>query len=392
MFGNWIKTKTSLEQETSKELEAQKFIDSLPHIVLDRTKRLAKISTPLNAWLDDSEVAQVVSAFTEGRQSLTLSEQQCSWIEQVNPLNSAETLLIVHVCKKPFNYAESILDALHDSMAIIEFEPDGTILKANDNFLHALGYSAQEVIGQHHKIFCTKQFYSDNPTFWRDLASGNLSAGKYERVKKDGEHIWIEATYNPVKDENGKIIKIIKFASDITERTNAISSAVASTSVAVTDTHKISNTVHKVLAEAIATSTKISENVQQANQLSSNLGEQAKGIADIVNTISQIAEQTNLLALNAAIEAARAGESGRGFAVVADEVRTLAGNTAQATQQISQVVGNNATLIDEIGKQLMKVANVSEQGQGNIAQIDEQLGELKSTIDQLDSSIAQLNQ
>lgn len=117
---------------------------------------------------------------------------------------------------------KSTFDALNRSMAIIEFNPDGSIITANSNFLSAVGYQLDEVMGKHHRIFCLKQ-YADSTEyaqFWQRLAQGEFTAGQIERVTKSGQSIWLEASYNPVYDEDGKVFKVIKIAADISQSVN----------------------------------------------------------------------------------------------------------------------------------------------------------------------------
>lgn len=111
------------------------------------------------------------------------------------------------------------MQAFHRSQAIIEFEPDGTILNANENFCQATGYAQHEVVGKHHSIFMHTE---DKETpeyrrFWADLGKGMFNAGKFRRVGKAGNEIWIQASYNPVLDKTGRVKSVIKIASDITE-------------------------------------------------------------------------------------------------------------------------------------------------------------------------------
>lgn len=112
----------------------------------------------------------------------------------------------------------SIVEAINRSQAVIEFELDGTILHANANFLSALGYSLDEIVGQHHRMFVDSA-YANSPeyqTFWRRLAKGEFFSDEYMRITKSGDEIWIQASYNPVFDAQGKPVKVIKFATDIT--------------------------------------------------------------------------------------------------------------------------------------------------------------------------------
>lgn len=110
--------------------------------------------------------------------------------------------------------------ALDKSQAIIEFDLDGTIKSANENFLSALGYELSEIVGQHHGMFVSDKERNspEYAQFWKDLAEGTFQAQEFCRVRKDGKEIWIEASYNPIFNSRGKPYKVVKFASDITEK------------------------------------------------------------------------------------------------------------------------------------------------------------------------------
>lgn len=111
-------------------------------------------------------------------------------------------------------------EAISKSQAVIEFELDGTIVTANDNFLGALGYSLEEIQGQHHRMFVDPT-YAQSPeykAFWDKLGRGEFHSGEFKRFTRDGSEIWIQASYNPLFDDNGKPYKVIKFAADVTEQ------------------------------------------------------------------------------------------------------------------------------------------------------------------------------
>lgn len=130
--------------------------------------------------------------------------------------------------------SNQILTALDLSFAIIEFDTQGKILRANKNFCDLMGYSEKEIIGQHHRTFVEKD-YAGSPeyaAFWRKLQGGTFECSEFKRIAKDGKEIWIRGNYNPVKSASGKVLKIIKFANDITQtKMNGLDSAAKLTAV-----------------------------------------------------------------------------------------------------------------------------------------------------------------
>lgn len=115
---------------------------------------------------------------------------------------------------------EGLAAALHRVQAVIEFNLDGTILTANDNFLSALGYTLDEIVGKHHRIFCDKDYVRTDAyrDIWMNLAMGKFETGEFKRITKDGDEIWINASYNPILDATGKPVKVVKFATDVTQQ------------------------------------------------------------------------------------------------------------------------------------------------------------------------------
>jgi methyl-accepting chemotaxis protein len=113
---------------------------------------------------------------------------------------------------------EGRMVALDRAQAIIEFDLEGRILHANENFLGALGYQLEEVVGQHHAMFCDDVYGRSREyrSFWKHLAAGEFHSGEFRRIAKDGRPVWIQATYNPIFDAEGKPFKVVKFASDVT--------------------------------------------------------------------------------------------------------------------------------------------------------------------------------
>ena len=282
--------------------------------------------------------------------------------------------------KQRLDSQTAIFEALNRSNALIEFTPSGKVLSANDNFIQTMEYrNEKDVVGQHHRIFCSDKFYKENPQFWAELARGEVKGGQFSRVTNLGNTIWLEATYNPIYNDKNQVVKVVKIASDITQRVQTQIATQEAAQIAhstALQTSRISNDGATILQRSVETSKSIVEHTDASTHIIDQLNHQSEEISKIVMTIGSIADQTNLLALNAAIEAARAGEYGRGFAVVADEVRTLAARTSTSTIEIEKMVKNNSTLTQK-AKQSM--SDIHKQSMGNSTQI----GEAAAIIDEV---------
>ncbi|MBU2879336.1 methyl-accepting chemotaxis protein [Aliiglaciecola lipolytica] len=288
----------------------------------------------------------------------------------------------------------AISKALDLSMAVIEFTPQGNILYANQNFLQTMDCTLEDIQGEHHRIFCSDKFYQDNPTFWDDLESGKLTSGMFVRKSFSGQEIWLEATYNPIKSETGEVIKVIKFAADISDRVKqnlAVSEAAEVAYSTAVETAQIAMQGSETLKNAVLNSSAIEQEVIESVKLIESLGNQSNLIGSIVSTISSIADQTNLLALNAAIEAARAGDTGRGFAVVADEVRQLAARTSNSTNEIGDVVRLNQELTDEVTRHINSVSDTAKKGTDLLQAVETAIHEIKEGAENVSRSVAGLS-
>ena len=289
---------------------------------------------------------------------------------------------------------EALSLALDRSRAMIEFTPNGDIISANANFLNVMGYSMGELAGRHHRIFCDEAFLREQPRFWEELARGQFKSGLFMRHNSRGQAVWLEATYNPIRDGSGKVVRVVKFASDITtriEQNHATREAARLAHSTAQETLHSAEAGAELLRAVVETSSLIATRVDQAIALIGQLNEQSRSIEAIVSTISAIADQTNLLALNAAIEAARAGEQGRGFAVVADEVRQLAARTSLSTDEIARVVQKNRELTARVTEDMAGVAGSAELGKQQIAGASRLMSEIHQEADRVSQTVSALS-
>jgi methyl-accepting chemotaxis protein len=274
--------------------------------------------------------------------------------------------------------------AIRKSQAVIEFNMDGTIRTANPNFLDAMGYTLAEVQGRHHSMFVEPD-ERNAPAyreFWDKLNRGQYQAAEYRRIAKGGRDIWIQASYNPILDLNGKPFKVVKYATDVTmqavlrrkaENARSLIEQVAAGSEQMSASIcEISATMSKSKINAAEATGRI----DAADQQSQKLNDAAQAMGGIVELIGNITGQINLLALNATIESARAGEAGRGFAVVASEVKNLANQAKHATDTISREIEQLNGLASEVAGSLTAIksaiAGVNEFIASTAAAVEEQ--------------------
>lgn len=276
------------------------------------------------------------------------------------------------------------ISAIDKAQAVIEFNMDGTIITANANFLGTLGYSLAEIKGKHHSMFVepSERDGAAYREFWATLNRGQYQAAEYKRIGKGGKEVYIQASYNPILDLNGKPFKVVKYATDTTrqvlvrmgnERVRGMMESVAAGSEELNASVR---EISEAMTKSRETAMSAVEQVASADAQAQRLTEAAKAMSGIIEMINSITSQINLLALNATIESARAGEAGRGFAVVASEVKSLANQARQATDKIGQEIGSlngiSGDVVSALGSIKQAINNVSEYVTSTAAAVEEQ--------------------
>lgn len=299
---------------------------------------------------------------------------------------------------------ESQIEAIHKAMGVISFNMDGTIIDINDNFLKVVGYSREQVIGQHHRMFAEPDLANsaEYTAFWAKLNRGEFDAGEYQRVGNHGKKIWLQASYNPILDLNGNPYKVVKYAADISaqkhlqttveavlESTAVVMNAMAEGDLtkfmegdyegefaqlqqAINDTvSKIATVVQDITETAISISSSASEisqgNIdlsQRTEEQASSLEETASSMEELTSTVRQNsdnARQANQLAVDAREKAEKGG------AVIQNAIEAMAA-ISTSSKKVADIIG----VIDEIAFQTnllalnaaVEAARAGEQGRG----------------------------
>ncbi|MER2264042.1 methyl-accepting chemotaxis protein [Methylobacterium oxalidis] len=259
-------------------------------------------------------------------------------------------------------------EAISRSQAVIQFDLDGVVLDANENFCDAMGYRVGEIRGHHHRMFVEPAYAASREydEFWQRLRRGEFFSAIFERVGRNGRKVSIQATYNPILDMNGRPFKVVKYATDVTLNMEARARAVGATSQTLSNVQSVaaaaeqmSASVSEIAGVMVRSKTAVDTihaEAEVADHAQMRLRQATQSMDGVVQAITKIAEQINLLALNATIEAVRAGEAGKGFAIVANEVKNLANQATVATSRISEEIAAMQGVSDEVADTLAAIS------------------------------------
>lgn len=264
------------------------------------------------------------------------------------------------------------IQAINRSQAIIEFDLKGNVLSANDNFAETMLYKESEILGKHHSVFLfTEDKEAPEYThFWKNLAKGQLYTGVFRRKNKNGQEVWLQASYNPIFDMNNQLLKVVKYATDVTLSMKA-SKVLEESFVNFSDTIE-NNTQNATNANVIVNDTtdeviKTNDNMRKLVNTMSEIADSAKNIAKITELLDLVAFQTNLLAINAKIEASHTRS--KGFAVIANEVRDLSIKSADSSKQIKKLIDDSLRKVSEGVSMAQDIGKLSQNAAQSIKKV-----------------------
>ncbi len=265
------------------------------------------------------------------------------------------------------------LDAISKAQAVIEFELDGTILTANENFCSTIGYSLDEIVGKHHSMFVDPEQRAsvEYQSFWKNLGNGQLSAGQYQRMGKGGTELWLQASYNPIFDPNGKPFKVVKYATNITEQKNAarelehVMSETARVMSSIADGNLTQQMEGEYSGEFKTLQSSVNGCVANLLKMVSEIRE---GASNIQTSANEIAQGNNDLSNRTEQQASSLEETASSMEELTGTVRQNADNARQANQlSVSskeqaekgrEVVGEAVSAMSEINDSSRKISDI----------------------------------
>ncbi|WP_373997979.1 methyl-accepting chemotaxis protein [Bdellovibrio bacteriovorus] len=254
---------------------------------------------------------------------------------------------------------EGKIVAISKAQAVIEFNMDGTIICANENFLKTVGYGSPEIVTKHHRMFCEPEYArsTDYENFWKKLNRGEFDSGRYLRIGAGGKRIWIQATYNPIMDVNGRPYKVVKFASDITEQVE-LEQAVKRK--AQEDQEKVDQLLTVVNAAANGNlTTEITVNSEDAiGQLANGL---KKMMSDLRSVVSQVVTSANNFGSSSKVIATQSSSVAVGAATLGSTVEEINASIEEFTASIASIA-DNTRQANDLAKVTQKEAEA-----GNLA-------------------------
>jgi methyl-accepting chemotaxis protein len=267
----------------------------------------------------------------------------------------------------------SKLDAISRSQAVIEFTPAGIILEANENFCSTLGYSREEIVGKHHSLFCDRDYAKteDYRQFWQNLANGEFISNEFVRYGKSGQQVWIQAAYNPIFDETGKVTKVVKFATDVTQRMTSVDklgsaiSQLAHGNLLVSVDEKLVPSMEKTRGDFNTAVAKLRSTVQGIFENAGVISSNAQHLQEATGTIAKRTEQ----------QAASVEET----AAALEEVTTTVADSSKGAMEAGEFVAATRVAAEKSGQ----IVRTAIEAMGRIENSSKEISNIIGVIDEI---------
>ncbi len=289
---------------------------------------------------------------------------------------------------------EGKVSAMSKAQAMVEFDMSGKVIAANENFLAVVDYELEDILGQHHRVFCEDDYAasSDYRKFWQKLGRGEFDAGRYKRTGNNGKTIWLQATYNPILDLNGKPYKVVKFAVDITEQVRMEAGIAAKAAADSRKVNELLDSVGKAAHGDLTCSIKV-EGCEPIDQLAEGImkmtadlrgviGKVVHAASDFSGSSRAIAERANGVAAGAQALGATVEEMNASIDGLTSSINSIAGNSRSA-DQLAKATQDEAQLgARAVAKSIeaMEMINRSSEDIGEIVKV---IGEIASQTNML---------
>ena len=288
--------------------------------------------------------------------------------------------------------AKGVMDAISRAQAVIEFNLDGSIITANDNFLNALGYTLDEIKGRHHSMFADPAYArsADYREFWAKLGRGEFDAGEYKRLGKGGKEVWIQASYNPILDLNGKPYKVIKFATDTTAEVKARLDLRAKVD-AMLDVVNAAARGDLTREMTVSGSDAAGQMGEALGRFFGELRQSISGISQNAQALASSSEELTAVSQQMGANAAETSAQANVVSAASEQVSKNVQTVATGTEEMSASIREIATNANEAAKVANSAVKVAETTNATISKLGESSAEIGKVIKVITSIAQQTN-
>lgn len=280
----------------------------------------------------------------------------------------------------------ALVEAIHRSQAVIEFEPDGTILTANENFLNTMGYDLDEIRGEHHRIFVEDEYARSDEyrAFWDALGRGEYHTDRLKRIHKDGRAVWLQATYNPVFGSDGEVARIVKIADDVTDQVEM------ERELAERET-RLSERIDTLLG-AMSRFAEGDLTVRVDSDEGGDIGRLFRGFNEAVSTMRETVEEVADAISTADSTAEQVGASAEQLLSGAEEQATQAEEVATAMEEMTRTIANNSEAITRTNDLAQDNRQTARENGQVILQAVDKMEEIGAAVEQSADQVESLHE